>query len=615
MTKRKTSIIILTWNGLDYTKMCLNSLKSSALSYDCNVFVVDNGSSDGTLEYLRKIDWITLIENGENLGFVRGNNIAIEKIEEGDIVLLNNDIIVTQNNWLEELQKTAYEDNETGVVGCRLVNEKGELLHAGTYIYSDTYWGQQIGGGQKDVGQYGSNRRVQGVVFACAYIKREVINKVGKLNESFFSYFEDTDYCLATIKAGYNVVCCGKVTLVHYQNISTNVNNVNFSDMFKKSQKEFKKIWNEELESRYNRRMSWHSIMNFSTGYAVSARNYMMALDRSGVDVRYKYVYGKGSPYPLEEPENCDNYIMNMIRNRRFINDCPQVVYGHATVFHKNTGKYKIGFTMLETTGIPKDWVKQCNAMDEIWVPSSFNVETFRNSGVKKPIYIIPLGIDSDFYNLDIKAYKKHNKFTFLSVFEWGERKAPELLLKAFCKAFEGKKDVMLMCKINNVDAGIDIKEQIRSLNLSQNGPDIVFIYNAKFADYDMATLYRSADCFVLPTRGEGWGMPILEAMACGLPVIATNWSAQTDFYNEENGYPIEVEQLVDAQAKCDYYKGFQWAAPSEEHLIERMRYVYENQAEAQIVGRKASEEVKRYWTWDRAAEKIVDRLHDIECE
>lgn len=83
-------------------------------------------------------------------------------------------------------------------------------------------------------------------------------------------------------------------------------------------------------------------------------------------------------------------------------------------------------------------------------------------------------------------------------------------------------------------------------------------MYNTKFADYDMATLYRSADCFVISTRGEGWGMPILEAMACGLPAIATNWSSQVDFFNETNGYPVDVASLIDAKAKCPYYEGFQ---------------------------------------------------------
>ena len=610
---RKVSIIILTWNGLDYTKKCLDSLKNSVINeQNVDVYVVDNGSERDTIQYLQAIKWITLIQNGENLGFVRGNNVAIDQIKSGDIVLLNNDIIITQMNWLQQLQETAYEDEKNGVVGCRLINENGEFLHAGTYIYPETFWGQQIGGGQKDIGQYAEDRKVQGVVFACAYIKREIVDKIGGLNTRFLSYFEDTDYCLQVKKCGYNVVCCGKVTLIHYQNVSTNVNDVNFSDMFLKSQKIFKNIWKNDLENRYTKRMAWNSIMNFPSGYAVSAKNLMLALDRKDVDVRYKYVYGKGTPFPVEEPENGDNYIANIIRQRKFDKSIPQVVYGQGDVFYRNDGKYKIGYTMLETTGIPKEWVKQCNMMDEVWVPSHFNENTFRDSGVKVPIHVIPLGVDPSYYSPNIVSYKNHDKYTFLSVFEWGERKAPEILLKGFSKAFKNTDNVVLICKVINNDGGINIDEEIRKLNLPKNGPEIIFLYNTKFADYEMSTLYRSTDCFVIPTRGEGWGMPILEAMACGLPVIATNWSSQVDFYNEKNGYPIDVEKLIDAKAKCPYYDGFKWANPSEEHLIYLMRYVYEHQNEAKNKGLYAAEEVRKKWTWDAAADKIIDRLDKI---
>lgn len=143
---RKVSIIILTWNGLDYTKKCLDSLKNSVINeQNVDVYVVDNGSERDTIQYLQAIKWITLIQNGENLGFVRGNNVAIDQIKSGDIVLLNNDIIITQMNWLQQLQETAYEDEKNGVVGCRLINENGEFLHAGTYIYPETFGDSKLG--------------------------------------------------------------------------------------------------------------------------------------------------------------------------------------------------------------------------------------------------------------------------------------------------------------------------------------------------------------------------------------------------------------------------------------------------------------------------------------
>jgi Predicted glycosyltransferases len=610
---KKISIIILTWNGIEYTKKCLESLKDNTEYSDYETIVVDNGSKDGTLEYLETLDWITLIKNEKNEGFVRGNNIGLKYTDNNDVVFLNNDIIITQKDWLEKLNSEAYKSNETGLVGCRLINEKNEFLHAGTVIYTETYWGQQIGGGTKDIGQYGLNREVDGVVFACAYVKREVIDKIGGLNEDYFSYFEDTDYCYKVKEAGYKCVYCGEVTLIHYQNVSTNINEVNFSDMFKKSQKIFKGNWDEKLKDRYNNGISWHSIVNFPSGYAVSSKNLMIALDSLNVDVRYKYVYGSGTPFPVKEPEMSDNYTINVIRGRKFSKSYPQVTYGQGDIFYKNTGKYKIGYTMLETTGIPKEWVKQANEMNEIWVPSQFNVETFVNSGVKTPIHVIPLGVDINFFNPRIKSYKKHNKFTFLSIFEWGERKAPEKLLRAFASEFGRNEDVVLICKVINNDSSINVENEISKLNLPDDSPEIIFLYNQNIPGYQMGTLYKSADCFVLPTRGEGWGMPILEAMACGIPTIATGWSSQLDFINDNNGYLLKTKGLIDAKAKCPYYDGFKWADPDEEHLMYLMRHVYENREEAIKKGNIAAEEVAEKWTWEMAAKKIITRLNQIE--
>ena len=109
--------------------------------------------------------------------------------------------------------------------------------------------------------------------------------------------------------------------------------------------------------------------------------------------------------------------------------------------------------------------------------------------------------------------------------------------------------------------------------------------------------------------------MPILEAMACGLPVIATDWSAQCDFMNHGNAYPIQVERIVPAEAKCPYYKGFGWAQPSYEHLRALLRQVFENPGEARAKGMRAAEEVRAKWTWEHSARKIIARLDAIEGE
>lgn len=609
------TIIVLTWNGIHHTRRCFDAIRANTLSPKCRILAADNGSTDGTVEYLKSQRFIGSSFNGTNLGFARGNNLAIARAgRESDVILLNNDTEVRQADWVERLQESAYSAPDIGVVGCRLVKPDGSLLHAGTYLPLDTFWGQQIGALEKNVNQFNRDRDVEGVVFACVYIKRKILDEIGLLDEDYFSYFEDTDYCFRVLEKGYRVVCCGSVTVLHHEHGSCTANQVKQEDMFLRAQKIFRNKWKNKLKStRYHRRLGWHSIFNFETGYAISSRQLACALDRKGVQMAYRYVYGPGTPFPVPEPELSDSYMINVIRGRELKADRVQVVYGQGDVFQANFGKYKIGFTMLETDRIPKEWVRQANKMDEVWVPSAFNARTFSESGVRCPIHVMPLGVDPDYFNPRIEGYPLTDAYTFLSVFEWGERKSPELLLRAFNEEFHSDEPVALICKILNVDPGIDVYREIAALGLDPLGGRIHLSLNEVVPAHQLGALYRSANCFVLPTRGEGWGMPVIEAMACGLPVIATAWSAHCDFMNAENAYPLPIDGLVPAKAKCPYYAGANWAQPSYRHLRRLMRGVFENPEEGRAKGAKASSDVLQNWTWDHAASLIVDRIRGID--
>jgi GT2 family glycosyltransferase len=612
MTEAKIAVVILTWNGIALTRRCLQTLKLEALPAGVSVTVVDNGSTDGTVEYLRSMPRITLIENGENLGYARAVNIGINATDQdADVVLLNNDVELIEPDWLDKLSAAAYSDDDFGILGVKIIRDDGTLQHCGAYLPLDTCWGQQLGGGEVDIGQYGGIAECESVVFACTYIKRSVFVRVGLLSEDFFAYFEDTDFCLRAKRAGIKVAVCGDIRVKHSENSSTKINRVSHSDIFLKSQQTFKEKWGRILEeTRYPLALDWHSIINFPNGYAGSSRCLVESLDSLGVSIAYKYVYGPGTVFPVAEPPHSDSYVVNMVRARKFGKARKQVVYAQGDVFERNTGAYRIGFTMLEVDGLPAEWVRQANTMDEVWAPSNFNASTFRASGVKVPINVVPLGVSPAYFSPAIRARKVEDHFTFLSMFEWGERKAPDVLLRAFADEFDKKEPVRLLCKANNFDPSVSIANEIGALKLRPNGGQIVVAENQILQRYELGVLYRSADCFVLPTRGEGWGMPILEAMACGLPVIATDWSSQVDFMTKQNSLPLAVERLVPAVAKCPYYEGFSWAQPSYEHLRSLMRWVYEHRDEAAAIGQQAAIDAATLWTWDKSAQRIAELIN-----
>ncbi len=613
---RKATLIILAWNRWALTEQCIRTLLTTELD-DVDVIVVDNGSTDETPERLAEIPEIRVITLPENLGFVRGNNAGIAAADPAsDVVLLNNDLVFTQKDWLTRLRRCLADHSTAGVVGCRLTFPDGRLLHAGTYILPDDLVGQQIGSLQRDVGQFGGDRRVQGIVFACALIRREVLDAIGPLSLDYRSYFEDTDFCLRADEAGFATLVCGDVTLVHDEHGSTGGDRSALLAMLDESRATFARSWRAHLEAHYRHRLLWQSIMNFPTGYAASCRHHLLALEEAGVRCAYRYAYGPGTVFPVPEPEQAGDHRLNLIRNREVTARDRRigVLYGQGDVFERNRGRYKVGYTMLEVDGFPDEWVRQANLMDEIWVPTKFNRQGFLASGLKRPIHVVPLGVDTDYFSPAIHRFPNPDgDFVFLASFEWGERKEPWMLMKVFNETFRASDPVRLVCKIMNKDPGVNLQSEIRRLGLRPGGGRLAFLINLEFPYDQLGALYRSADCFVAAVRGEGWDMPLMEAMACGLPTIATDWGAHQEFIHEGICYPLRIRGTIPARAKCPYYAGFSWADPDPEHLRFLLREIYENREEAELRGRAAAAEMATRWSWQRAAAKIVARLEAID--
>jgi glycosyltransferase involved in cell wall biosynthesis len=361
--------------------------------------------------------------------------------------------------------------------------------------------------------------------------------------------------------------------------------------------------------------VTWKSAAIWPLGYSRLSSQLLIALRTLGVRIAYRFVYADSMVCGrFDEPPKTGNRFIDEMKQTPEDPRCPQVVCASPDLFDRNTGQYRIGYALTEVNGIPKEWVQSANLMDEIWVTSVFNQSGFVESGVRRPIFVMPHGVDPERFNLGAPAFRLKDAFVFLSVFEWSERKAPEVLLRAFNRAFRKSDDVVLFCKIMAPPwASFDIPAAVEGLGLSHQGGRIVIDVGTYLRPEELGSLYRSADCFVLPTRGEGWGLPIYEAMACGLPVITTDWSAPAEYLSDKLAYPLRIKGLVPALGGRYPYSGYEWAEPDEDHLCGVLRHVCEHRDEARAKGRRAAEFVASTLTLRHAAERVRDRLAEIQ--
>jgi glycosyltransferase involved in cell wall biosynthesis len=206
----------------------------------------------------------------------------------------------------------------------------------------------------------------------------------------------------------------------------------------------------------------------------------------------------------------------------------------------------------------------------------------------------------------------KSRGFVFLSVFKWEQRKGWDVLLRAFLQ-FSGADDVVLYLLISAYHSDTNFVGQIRrfvkesSIKEPLEGWAKIRVIDEHVPQSALPSLYKAADAFVLPTRGEGWGRPVVEAMAMALPVIVTNWSGPTEYLTEENGYPLAVDRLTEVTEGP--FKGHLCAEPSVDHLRALMRHVFGDREEARSRGKKAREDMMERFSPEIVARIVADKI------
>ena len=272
---------------------------------------------------------------------------------------------------------------------------------------------------------------------------------------------------------------------------------------------------------------------------------------------------------------------------------------------------------------LPRSWVDGIRAggADEIWTPSEYCRTMFLEAGIDADrVAVVPNGVDPERFSpdRDVDAYPIASRATFRFLFVGGmlPRKGVDVLLAAYRRAFARGDDVALVLKLFGTRTFYQLDDggaSLRAFASDPSAPELIVI-DDELTDADVVRLYRACDALAFPYRGEGFGLPMLEALACGLPVIATAGGAADAFLDDDVAFRIPAARTAlrgAMRGETLAGEGW-WLEPDAGALAEIMRHVVAHRDEARAKALRGAHRARTQWTWARAADVAAGRLRRL---
>ena len=354
------------------------------------------------------------------------------------------------------------------------------------------------------------------------------------------------------------------------------------------------------------------------SGYGEANRHDIGALESVGVDV-----IGEYTKHCLEIAEFGElGEIVRSCANKtgdyhiKILHTTPNI-YGRFI----EPGKYHIGRVFWETDKLPDDFAQGVKMCQEIWTGSEFNAQAIRNAGITNiPIYIIPEAIQTPAPQVEQFIIPNKDDYRFYSIFEWTERKNPMALLEAFWREFEGEPNVSLTLKVY-IDSFTPEKRAIikkkfvdakAKFGLKHYAP--VYLYTHLMNRSEIYRFHKSFNCYVSAHRGEGWGIPQMEAMLLGNPVISTNCGGIHEYAGAAALLAgCKIIPVTNVDRNDIWYTADQhWADVDITELRKYMRWAYKNQKKAKDLGKDAQKLVNNKFSFKAVGSQMKDRLTKI---
>jgi len=316
------------------------------------------------------------------------------------------------------------------------------------------------------------------------------------------------------------------------------------------------------------------------------------------------------SLYPIGQPDRSFTDIEQYIWTEKphKVNDIEIKIWHQHELTTWITKGRRIGFPIFELTHFTKQEVESLKHCDHLFVPSKWAQNIIRDH-IEIPVSVIPLGVDNLIFN-DLNNINRKETI-FFNCGKWEIRKGHDILIECFNRAFAPQDNVelWLMCHNPFIDNSrwdnlVKNSKLAHKIKLISRQPTQKNVYN----------IMRQVDCGVFPARAEGWNLELLEVMACGKPVITTNYSAHTEFCNKENANLIEIESFELASDNIWFHGQGLWAQITErqkEQLVDYMKNIHKLKQSAGFLKNDKGTETARHFTWENSAKTIIKNIGD----
>lgn len=529
---KKVSIVIPSYNDYDLLRVCVESIHQTCEKDDYEIIIVDDFCE---LENRKKLESLAdsktrVIFREQNGGFAKAVNTGLREVpEESDAVILNSDI-EAHPGWLKALQYGAYEFGEkVGIVGPKLLYPDGSIQSAGSYRNTeDNEWFDHYYRFQdKDYGPANVPQYCIGITGACQYIKRELINKIGILDEGFAFAFEDADYCLRAWEEDYRTLYFPAATLTHHES-ATRSKNKTISEKERQAVVYFWEKWGNWFDKRNVRDKDGKvriifvlQTLGYSGGIKIAVEH-ANRLAKKGFNTEIWALDDK-TVWPNEVPIRSFKSYTRLIEALEK-EEAIKVATWWETAFPVWISSVRKGIAVnfiqeIESWFYPNDpdaqrTVISCYRKEfKNLTTSSYNLDEIMQLGLKAEL--IPCGYDETIYK-QLPSVKKHDN-VLLAVGRTFFQKNFDFTFKSWKKLGDKRPDMWLFGS----------EPDMKSL-------DDKITYRFKPSDDEVNVLYNESTVFVQTSRHEGFCLPILEAMAAGTPVICTDSHGNRDFCLDE---------------------------------------------------------------------------------